>query len=306
MRKHLLSLLALIPSLGICQNNNIILNHTQCRDAVIDLANGVGTLNWGSMEETGIYAWTSGGNPVTGRTLIWFDLSIFNPSSQAASNPNRIKKAILHLYTPDTPGFVPQGNQGVNAFQLFRVTSPWDESTVTWNTAPSYDAATSVNHDVVSTQSNIEITMDVTSLVKVMAMNTANNYGMYIRIANETPYRSVALASREHSNPANRPWLEIEMEPNATGMAEVAFSGFTTYQTGQGTLHCAFTPSQSGVATLTLYTINGQQLLEQHVSVTQGSAWHNEWNTGNLAPGVYLMRVVQNNSARNLKFVVSN
>ncbi len=87
MRKHLLSLLALIPSLGICQNNNIILNHTQCRDAVIDLANGVGTLNWGNMEETGIYAWTSGGNPVTPPSLACRECK---PNTPACCRPPKL------------------------------------------------------------------------------------------------------------------------------------------------------------------------------------------------------------------------
>jgi len=300
MKKVIIALLTLIPGLINAQNNKLIVDYTQCQDATIDLANGVNTNNWGSQEETGIFAWTSSGKPVTGRTLIWFDLSAFSAA--------QINKATLHLYTPLTPGFVPQGNQGENTFQVFRVTSPWNENTVTWGTAPTYDASTPVTHAAVSTQFDIEITTDVTSLIKVMAQNNTSNYGLYIRLVNETTYRSVAIASREHHDLNIRPWLEIELKQTSTGInePELAFSDLNTYQSSPGSLHCSFTPAENGLASITLYTLNGQQLLEQRTDVMQDTPFHTEFNTSTLSPGIYFMRVVQNNHARSIKFVISN
>ncbi len=299
-------LVALIPGAIYAQNNTIILNHTQCKDAAIDLANGVGTVNWGSLEESGMFAWTSGGKPVTGRALIWFDLSMFSVGHKINLDPSQIKRATLHLYTPETPGFVPQGNRGENLFQVFRITSPWNESTVTWNTAPTYDATLYAKHDIVSVQYNTEIVTDVTSLIKKMALNNSTNYGLYIRLANESTYRSIAIGSRENPNPKYRPWLEIEMASSTTGTPEMAFTDMNIYQPAPGVLHCTYTPAESGTTSFTLYTLNGQQLLQQQIHVTEHTPASIEWNTGVLAAGVYLVRVEQNNSVRHMKIVVSN
>jgi len=298
-------LLALIPGFSNAQNNKIILNYTQCKDAAIDLANGVGTVNWGSLEESGMFAWTSGGKPVTGRALIWFDLSMFSAGHKINLDPSQIKKATLHLYTPETPGFVPQGNRGENFFQIFRITSPWNESTVTWNTAPSYDASLYAKHEVVSVQYNTEIVTDVTSLIKKMALNNSTNYGLYIRLATESTYRSIAFGSRENPNTKYRPWLEIEMAQTNTGTPEIAFSDMSIYQSAPGVLTCSYTPTENGMTTYSLYTLNGQQLLQQQVYVTENTPSNLQWYTGELSAGVYLVRIEQKNAVRHLKIVVS-
>ena len=304
MNRLRLVLLLMIPAGIYAQNNKVIINAG--KDAAIDLANGVATTNWGSLEESGMFAWTSGGKPVTGRALIWFDLSMFNTGHKINLDPSLIKKATLHLYTPETPGYVPQGNKGENLFQVFRITSPWDENTVTWGTAPTYDATLYAKHDVVSVQYNTEIATDVTSLIKKMALNNSTNYGLYIRLANESTYRSIAIGSRENVNSLYRPWLEIEMAQTNTGTPEISFGDLNIYQSAKETIHCSFTPAETGIATYTLFTLSGQQLVKQSIGVTANIPSNTEWHTGVLPAGVYLVRVEQNNSVRHLKIVVSN
>ncbi|MCL2246093.1 MAG: DNRLRE domain-containing protein [Lentimicrobiaceae bacterium] len=93
-----------------------------------------------------------------------------------------------------------------------RVTSPWDEFTVTWNTQPSTTTANQILIPNTTAQWNWNFTDNSTNLVDMvqdMVANPNNNFGFMIKLQNETRYRSVIFASSDHANPALWPELTV-------------------------------------------------------------------------------------------------
>ncbi len=102
------------------------------------------------------------------RSMIQFNVSNI-PSSVAISS------AVLRAYKYDSYDYA--GNW--RTITTFRITSPWSESAVTWNTRPSYSTAYGsayVPHDVEGWHS-----FDVTSLVQGWINGSIPNYGVMLR-----------------------------------------------------------------------------------------------------------------------------
>lgn len=100
---------------------------------------------------------------VQGRTLIYFDLSEL-PANAI------IKDATLDLFfnktSLDYASVVQQyGANTSNQSVLRRVTSPWEESEVTWATQPS---VTNENQVFIPSNTGLEtdVTVDITNLIK--------------------------------------------------------------------------------------------------------------------------------------------
>lgn len=308
MKNYILILIAVLPAFSWAQNNKIILNHTQCKDAAIDIYNNaVDNRNWGQLSETGLAAWTSSGLPLMMHTLIWFDLSVFTSQHKANISPSQIKNATLHLYTPESPGFVPQGNRGNNAFQVFRITSPWDENTVTWAQKPTYDHSIVSNEPDVTIQYNTHFTSNVTAQVKTMAANNKTNYGLYIKLLQEATYRSVAIASKEHPDVNLRPWLEIELYANAnTSATDLTgyLSNLLVYQNNQKTIQCSFIPEENGNVELSIINTSGQQMLNNTSMAEAGSTFETSLSTDKLSAGIYFVSITQNGRRYSTKIQV--
>jgi len=88
---------------------------------------------------------------------------------------------------------------------VYRVTAPWEESTVTWNGIEgAYDPAPVASFTVVGAG---KYEVDITVLVQAWIAGVFPNYG--IRLSQgDTPY--TCMASGEHSDPALRPMLQLD------------------------------------------------------------------------------------------------
>ncbi|VAV85754.1 hypothetical protein MNBD_DELTA01-136 [hydrothermal vent metagenome] len=107
------------------------------------------TVNWGA------------GNADKG--LLEFDLT-----SLAGVNIIDATLSLYHLVNRD----------GDATFGLFRNTTAWDEMTVTWDSAPAYDAAPASLLNITDTNSGVWRDWDVTALVQGWTSGTYDNYGM--------------------------------------------------------------------------------------------------------------------------------
>ena len=165
--------------------------------------NGVNTTGYTdrSVEAT---AWTGSGNPYYTRTLLKFDLSSIPASAT-------IKSAKLYLYSnpaPNTGNQVDANYGSTNTMLIQQVTSAWTYPGVTFTNLPTLSTS---NQIVIAQapQGQLDITVDVTSMVGSMVNNNAN-YGFYFRIQNETPLNSrIFVGSRNTTYPDKHPKLEV-------------------------------------------------------------------------------------------------
>ncbi len=151
-------------------------------------------------------AWTMGGQPITSRSIVKFDLSTI-PSNAI------IISAKLTLYSNPTPlnGDLVHANYGTdNSMYIQRVTSNWVAASTVWLNQPSTTTAdqVSIPHTPLSSLDLIDI--DVKNLVA--AMVSTNNYGFLIRLQNETAYNDRDFSSSKYSNAAKHPTLVVTYE----------------------------------------------------------------------------------------------
>jgi len=160
--------------------------------------------NWGNYDAFTAVAWTSHGAPLKVRCLLKFDLRHIHTKSP-------IRKATLSLYSVGTPGIGPghSAMSGSNEFVLAKVTSPWDELKVTWNTQPSFTEEAAIRLPETSSEKQDFLDIDVTKMVQDMIDNPENNYGIMIKLANEEYYRRVIFGSSDNNDPMKRPKLTI-------------------------------------------------------------------------------------------------
>lgn len=163
---------------------------TAGKDAYVSNALGEATVNNG----TSFLLMSQGVNVYPRQFYIQFNLGTIPSNATVIS-----AKLYLYAYDPGNGGHIPT----TQYFGVGRVTSSWNESTVTWNTKPgvttemSFPGATTANQD---------FQVDVRNITQFMVSNAGLNYGYAIT---GTTFGRVCFASSDHSNPALRPKLEV-------------------------------------------------------------------------------------------------
>ncbi len=97
-----------------------------------------------------------------------------------------------------------------NTVIVQQVTSPWNESTVTWNTQPT----TTTTNQFTIPQSNAEYNWNCTIsnsdlVAMVQNMVSGNNYGFMLKLETEVHYRNMVFSSSDCSDSTLWPELEI-------------------------------------------------------------------------------------------------
>jgi hypothetical protein len=181
------------------------------KDTHIGYINGIPSAansNFGYLPEIVTYAWTffsGGGSDGYNRILLDFvDL-------QSIPQGTTVTYAYLSLYGVANSATSPQGNQGDNASWVQRVTSAWDENTVTWNTQPGSTSTNQVAVPASTSQWNYNvIDLNITALVQdIINQPPASRNGFLIRLQNESIYRNLAFASSDNSDAARHPKLRV-------------------------------------------------------------------------------------------------
>jgi hypothetical protein len=240
MKKLLFILVAIVSYSAIyCQTTTVTFKPDSItgRDAVICerggcIPNGGTQLfenrNFGSSHEFRAVAWTwvaEGCNAGTDRSLLKFEeLSTIPVSAEIIS-------AELKLFGISSPASITSGNSSypgspynnssfppgspyntTNESFIQRVTSFWDEQTVTWNTQPTTTTVNQISIPNTTLQWNWNYTNnspDLVAMVQEMVSNPSTNFGFMLKLQNETHYRSVLFASSDHLNSALWPELTV-------------------------------------------------------------------------------------------------
>ena len=207
LNSRLLNLI-LILSISISSySNTITLKPGPSAGKDVYLDQNTSTTNYGSHLELAATSWTC--SPQCNvRGLLQFDLSSLPVGSI-------ITNARLSLFAASTPlislpGFQPMN--GNNQSILQRVTSSWNENTVTWNTTPT---ATTQNQVILSQSvSPVQnyLNIDVKNIVQDMINNPASSFGFLLRLSTEVPSKTMIFASSDNLFPSL--WPEITIEYN--------------------------------------------------------------------------------------------
>ncbi len=157
-------------------------------------------------------AWTYHGEFNLWRPLFKFNLTEI-PSGSV------ITGAYLSLYANPTPCSDP--HTGVNKSYIRKVTSPWDQNTVTWETQPDFSTVNQAELHESTFPGEDYLNIDVTEMVRDMVANPSANYGFVIMNRFENIYRSINFASSECAYIDKRPKLDINftrvgIEPTST------------------------------------------------------------------------------------------
>lgn len=168
------------------------------------------TLVHGTTPYMAAEVWTSGSFSQTQRGLIDFDLS-------AIPSGAKISKATLVLYA-DTTEIIHGGGtkannghnttSGSNAWVVKRITSNWDESTVTWISQPTTDNTSIINMPA-STSRSETYSVDVTQFITDQLASPSKYYGFMYNLLNESAYRSVVFCTSDHQYSSLHPELNI-------------------------------------------------------------------------------------------------
>ena len=95
------------------------------------------------------------------------------------------------------------GMSTATTVQVYPANDTWDENTITWNNAPSFNS--SIECSATFPVSCVTRYINVTSIVKNWTAGLPN-YGFYLR----TTINGLAFHSKEASTPSYRPTLEID------------------------------------------------------------------------------------------------
>jgi hypothetical protein len=138
------------------------------------------------------------------RSIVEFDLS------SVPTNANIVSAGLSFHAWGQVAGLGPHSTQsGTNESWLERITSTWNESTVTWNNQPSTTTLNRVLLAASSAPTQNYLNTDVTLLVQDMINNPSTSFGFMLKLDTESPYRTMAFYSSDAASSALRPSLDI-------------------------------------------------------------------------------------------------
>ncbi|MEZ4921032.1 MAG: DNRLRE domain-containing protein [Saprospiraceae bacterium] len=167
-----------------------------------------------------IYCWQQNGAVNYNRAILRFgfegmpqDILILNA------------KLILYYNTTTTGGI--DGHFGQNSFFIKRIIEPWSELTATWNNQPATTDEHTVQFGPISGYSNAVI--DVTLLVQDMFDDPDQSFGFKMQLVDESLYKAVLFASKDHPDISLHPELIITYLHTTDTQEEYSSSGVVVY-----------------------------------------------------------------------------
>ena len=225
-------------------------------------------------------SWTVDGAPVDYRSLIEFDLSNI-------PNGAIINSAKLSLYSYNSSGLGSHSvRSGSNESVLSRITSPWEESNVTWNNQPTI---TTKNQVFLSTSTELiqdYLNIDVLNLIEDMIEKPNNNHGFLLKLSNEQYYRSLLFAASDHDNPNLHPKLEVCYSITTSASKEVALKIALFPNPANDVLNISITDFKFKDSQINIFNSQGRI-----VKILRNVNTSNSINLSDMASGIYYVKL---------------
>ncbi len=234
---------------------------------------GYSTRNFGTIAENCAIAWTKNNADHKIRSLIQFDLSSL-PATTVISS------AVLSLYwAPGSDEGNHYGFFGSNKAYLERVTSAWQENTVTWNTQPTTTSTNRVSIPGSTSGTQNYININVKTLVQKMINDPSQNFGFMLKLQSESVYKKLVFASSDHANASLRPKLVVTYTTHSP--QQVIPSPYRATVTDTRILSVFPNPARESVnisinsadddqAFISIYDISGREMVDQNFQLKEG------------------------------------
>lgn len=201
--------------------------------------------------------------------------------------------------------YYPGSPHPTNPGWLRKVTSTWNEATVTWNTQPTTTTTNQIAIPASASQYNWNQAFNVTTLVQEM-VNTGQNYGFSLQLQTEAHYRSVTFASSDHATPSLRPRLTVtytyncalpreaqnnDNTANPMAAADKVSNDISLFPNpADKSVQVGFHHTGAAAVNIRIVNTAGQVVQSRSYQANEGSN-KVELNTSGLPKGMYLIQV---------------
>lgn len=133
-----------------------------------------------------------------------------------------ITSVTLNLYglpssgNPGNTGYPASPHATDNQMIISRVTSAWNENTVTWNSAPTTTTQNQITTPASTTRWNWNYSnnsQNLRDMVQIMVSNPTQNFGFQLQLQTEATRRAMMFASADHPTATLRPELIVTYIP---------------------------------------------------------------------------------------------
>ncbi len=223
---------------------------------------------------------------------LWRPLFRFNLSEIPAGSP--VISARLSLYANPNPVSAP--HSGANKSYIRKVTTAWDQNTVTWETHPDYSTVNQVSLTESISPTEDYLDLDVTELVREMVANPSTNFGFIIMNRIENTYRSINFASSECTDISKRPKLDVVYGPvNIEPHSNAVPDGYILYQNKPNPFNpetaISFKIPERTFVSLKIFDGLGKEAADIYSGELSEGIYTKYWNAANYPAGVYYYRM---------------
>lgn len=228
------------------------------------------------------------GTITTIRSFLQFDLSSIPEGSF-------INWARLTLYTEEAVGG--------GTFLLRRVTSAWDEATVTWNTQPTEALRATIRLPISNAKGMLK-NLNVTNLIQNMVDSPATSFGFALRLDSDATLQdeSIFFISPAFHTPHYNPKLVLEytvpgMQPavTSTSVANGLSTVMTIYPNPcNKAFNCNIKSASTDNMNLRVIDLLGRTVCSQHISASNSQM---RINLPSSSAGTYFVILQDNKGA---------
>lgn len=184
-------------------------------------------LNFGTETALKMSTWTWSGDLFSERSLIQFNELESIPTGAIITD---VKLKLYGCSDLEGNNVYPGSsfNSYSNSVYVQRVTSVWNENTVSWNTQPTTSAATQIiipnSEEQYNWNYTIENSDELKAMVQDMVSNPNTNHGFMLKLVSESTYRRMAFASSDNVDPTRWPELQVTYLYNDTCNSNFSYS----------------------------------------------------------------------------------
>lgn len=249
--------------------------------------------NYGNHPELSALTGTCSGSPCSARGLLKFDLSALPTGATNVTGT-------LDLWANPKP--LNQGNVamvGTNASTISRVTTSWTESGVTWGNQPSTTTTNQIALSTTTSSTQNQLGIDISSMLNDMIKS--GNYGMLVKMNDETPGSGMIFASSDYSDTTVHPRLKVCYN-SSSEIRNIIKKNSTFISPNPAKSVITVTNSENNeIGTFKIYSVEGKLILQETMLNRS-----KEINIQGLSSSVYYCVLELNNSILIQKLVIVN